>query len=791
MLIYKQIVYLLFLAIIITAPIDRYHTYNEIKEKLELWDNEYGNLSSSSEIIYELSEIGSSSLLGLPFWMVKISKRANIDEDEPRILILGQCHAEEILGVELSMQLIECLLDPSTTTCYNNTLKNYVEPFLENTEIYIVPTHNPEGLSMVHGTEYNGQFIQDSSYRKNMTDANLNGVFDYDNTVDAGGDLDGVDLNRNYDFNWEFGDPLGVYDYGSCNSSYTSDFDYYKGASPESEIETQTITNLALEKKFLLSVAYHSSRSGCVSEKVIYPWLWDDNKKSPDFDIIEELGQNIASLIPKEIENNSYEARNSISRKGNAHDWFYKATGTFQYLIELGTSNLQPSDPDIIDDTIERNLRGLFYMISRSFGLGYGIYGVDDNYLISGIVKSDNMIVEHANVIIKELHSSVHDPRTVDKFGKYRRLLVPGSYTLITSAFGFVSDTTSFIASSSGNYIDINLDKLDKYEISLSSSIYPTEILVQHIDWDTTFVINQPEAIELPKGMYNLVGRHSSACPIATTIELLNSNISKDLIFYDKVELVSESFDQYTGTWNEVGDNDSFLWSINNGILQSPTEQETGFYPKNISSQFRGPEFIYTSNNRSTYVVDISIQYQTEWDHDYLALNIVKIDGTIIDNIFELSGHGEITNGIYNIEFPLDIIDGTTLYPEIQLTTDSSVEYGGVLIDHITINNQSTDLLSISDNMDSPEFPMIDIDVFPNPFNSLTNIVLENSYPELISVKLYDARGSYIKTILNNKFINNSKHIITVDMAGLSAGLYLLNFESDNIQLTKKILFLK
>ena len=28
---------------------------------------------------------------------------ADIDEDEPRVLILGQCHAEEILGVEISM----------------------------------------------------------------------------------------------------------------------------------------------------------------------------------------------------------------------------------------------------------------------------------------------------------------------------------------------------------------------------------------------------------------------------------------------------------------------------------------------------------------------------------------------------------------------------------------------------------------------------------------------------------------------------------------------------------------
>ena len=79
---------------LLSVPIDRYHTYDEIQAKLEAWNQEYGIESGSSDIIFELSEIGRSALLDLPFWMVKISDNANEDEDEPRILILGQCHAE-------------------------------------------------------------------------------------------------------------------------------------------------------------------------------------------------------------------------------------------------------------------------------------------------------------------------------------------------------------------------------------------------------------------------------------------------------------------------------------------------------------------------------------------------------------------------------------------------------------------------------------------------------------------------------------------------------------------------
>mgnify|MGYP003310475369 CR=1 FL=1 len=44
---------------------------------------------------------------------IKISFNANIDEDEPKMLILGQCHAEEIYGVEIAMELIEWLLHPN------------------------------------------------------------------------------------------------------------------------------------------------------------------------------------------------------------------------------------------------------------------------------------------------------------------------------------------------------------------------------------------------------------------------------------------------------------------------------------------------------------------------------------------------------------------------------------------------------------------------------------------------------------------------------------------------------
>ena len=94
--------------------IENYHTYEEIQNQLTDWDDVYGNNDnpqpsyySNSGIIYKLEEIGTSNVNELPIYAVKLSYDADLDLDKPRVLILGQCHAEEIYGVEISMALIE------------------------------------------------------------------------------------------------------------------------------------------------------------------------------------------------------------------------------------------------------------------------------------------------------------------------------------------------------------------------------------------------------------------------------------------------------------------------------------------------------------------------------------------------------------------------------------------------------------------------------------------------------------------------------------------------------------
>jgi hypothetical protein len=212
------------------------------------------------------------------------------------------------------MEIINQFLHPEQ---YPNN-RPYLQMGLYSTEIWIVPTYNPEGLRVVHGYVEDGVEVQDVTYRKNKRDTDNNGIFDFEDGI--GQDTDGVDLNRNYDFNWIFGDDFNQLDSGcSTNPSYLSNFDYYRGTEPFSEPEIRAIRDFTLDNNFLLSIAYHSSRSGCVSEKVIYPWIWEDDKSAPDLDVISELGIEISQKIPTQDGLSYYYPTNSKSMRGNAH----------------------------------------------------------------------------------------------------------------------------------------------------------------------------------------------------------------------------------------------------------------------------------------------------------------------------------------------------------------------------------------------------------------------------------------------------------------------------------------
>ena len=755
---------------------ERYHTYEEIQTQLEEWNDEFGdsvNIYPGSGIIYHLEELGTSTEDGLPFWAVKLSYNANLDEDEPKILFLGQCHAEEILGVEITMELINKFLNPSPSYHLQN-----MQAILQSAEVWIVPTYNPEGLTVVHGDSVDGNWLQDISYRKNKRDVNLNGIFDFDNTAEAGNDSDGVDLNRNYNFNWIFGDGAWVEDYGN----YQSHFDYYRGESPFSENETQIIRDFALEKKFMLSIAYHSSRSGNVSEQIIYPWMWDGGKSSPDYPVISSLAMGISNLIPTEtgVEFSNYITVAGVSRKGNAHDWFYTETGCIQFLIEVGTSNLQPDSLEIIEDTINRNLQGAIHLMNRGIGYTTGNFGADA-FQVSGIVldASNNTPIEGAIVKILEYYGPMLKPRTTDQFGRYRRLLTQGTFTLHISASGFEDQSFTIVPSSSSQTEqNASLIPLDIYTLELTinpPAAYTESIILLLSDQystDTLEVNSTDFSIQIPENHYTVKIKGEELFPHLNEINVsTDSLIIIDLSWAD--ELLSESFANLDNWAIENG-----AWQIDDGVLCSQSDLT---YPSSPVSIVSSP---IINPGHQSLALSLDLQYEMEWENDTAFVSILGDQDTA--TFFWTEQNWENHTELLPFE-----TNSESFRIQIGINSDNTLEYRGINIDKLKLIYPSeNNPMTINNNGNYIPKQILLHQNYPNPFNPITSITFEIPVDSDVQLSIYNLAGRKVRTLIH-EIKEAGRHTIQLNGNNLSSGIYFYALDTPSNKLVKKLVLIK
>ena len=779
---------------------ERYHTYSEIQEKLFAWNEEFGNNLNSSYpnggIMYSLIEIGKSHEDEFPFWAVKLTYNADENNDKPKILFLGQCHAEEILGVEITMALIDILLHPTPQSgtdnfmypngyrpSWGNLNDTHIMSILENAEVWVVPTHNPEGLSVVHGWEDNGIWTQDVTYRKNKHDLDGNNIFNF--IVGQGNDSDGVDLNRNYDFNWAFGDGIYEADGSGCNSSYFTDFDYYRGPSAFSESEIQSIRDLALEENFLVSVAYHSSRSGCLSEKVKYSWEWAGTKYPPDKNVLSNLGENIASLIGR-VDAGSYEPSFSGSFKGVAHNWFYARTGCLQYLVEVGEGQegMQPSEIEKINGIVHNNLRGAFYAINRTVGINTGNLSAE-SYMVSGIVTDDEtgLPILGAEVKILEMDSSVLSPRISDEFGRFRRLLIDESYTVRVNALGYESHE-QFITPSSTSITTLNISLVPIELSELSINVTDSGILSEGIDFqlthsnglvDTLTLQLGTQNIEYPIGDYSAVVYADGKLPQFLEIEhgFTESLLVIDLKFENAV---------YNNSLENLND-----WTFENGNWVNEDwrikSQEDLKYSSN-SNQVMTLSSDLSFEVGTQYAVKLELQYELEWEVDSLIIQLKNDDG--IFSTTEISDQSWDSHFMY-IPIPNGISNLTDI--SFRLTSDGSVDYRGFILNNLSIMESSDDEDLSNELMNINSFNLDNN--YPNPFNPFTIINFQLGRLANVSLNVYDINGYLMETIIDNKMRSAGSYNYNFNGSQLASGIYFYELEVDGSRINKKMLLIK
>ena len=239
-----------------------------------------------------LDTIGWTEYFHYPLLLVKVSNSPQQVQAKPALLFIGQVHAEEFIGVELTLHLLNLLLE--------NPDDEQMMARMDGLEIYFIPTLNPDGLHLVMSGV-------DNTFRKNCRDNIGDGRLRV--VAGVGRDSSGVDLNRNFGLHWDRGDSLFF------NNGAIDAFNYYRGPAPFSEPETRALRDLMLSRRFLFAVSYHASRSGQNAELVIGPWNWD-GRYPPDDNVIRGLGDALADRLPTQNHVGTYAAVRATQRVG-------------------------------------------------------------------------------------------------------------------------------------------------------------------------------------------------------------------------------------------------------------------------------------------------------------------------------------------------------------------------------------------------------------------------------------------------------------------------------------------
>ncbi|MCK4655331.1 MAG: hypothetical protein KAU01_12895, partial [Candidatus Cloacimonetes bacterium] len=707
----------------------RYHTYQEILDEIDSLQTAYPDLVMTQQIGTTLGADPYQE--PIPIWAVKLSDNVTVDEDEPSVMYAGQCHAEEVLGVEITMYMINEIIENRFILPYNI--------WLSELEMWFVPTYNPEGLQVVMDD-------WDITFRKNKRDNNLNGIFDYE--LGAGGDIDGVDTNRNYSFNWIHGDTL----YAPSEQWN----DYYRGPGPFSEGGTQSIRSLANEQHFIYSINWHSSRTGIYSEKVYYPFNWEDIKHSPDFELSQSIGESVAALIEKEGGTGTYEPSGSQGRKGSAHDWFYKTHGTIQLLIECGTMNIQPPAA-IVDDTCERCSEGAYWLLNRI--IGYNAPKAMLTGHITDSVTGDPLIAE---VIIEDFNASFFEPRLSDElYGRYWRPLMPGTYTIRVVKKGYEEKVIPNVTvnNSLWKVEEIELDPLAVVIVSgtVTSGGNPLDATIiigygEYVPADTIAVNNGSCTFTTYEGEHKIEVTSEGYVPSISIIDLpagiydLTCNLEPEVVIFE------EDWENGFSNWDITGE-----WAIeydtfeNSNVATNNLGLVAGsfykFYSNNSSSILTTSNPINLNGVSNDVVLSFYQKYYSEHDTDFCYVE-VSTDGINWDELEKFSGINKAWNYVLNPQMnrniiPLDGYINNHVYLRFRFESDDTVTDPGWWIDNIEILSSTGD----SAGYEVPPIQTKLYENYPNPFNPETTIYFTTENTENTKIIIYNIKGQKVKEL--------------------------------------------
>ena len=399
---------------------DHYIHYEELTRLLKRLTEKYPSIS-------KLTSVGKSTQ-GKELWVVQITDKIDeVEPGEPLFKYVGNMHGNEAIGRQILIYLIEYLLT-------NYEQQSRVKNLIDSTNIFIMPSMNPDGFEAAEEGDCNG--------------------------VQGRPNANGKDLNRNFP--------------DQFNNWATYDIDR------DAEAETKAIINWIRGNRFVLSANLHGG-------SLVASYPFDSNA--------EHVMQGVASPTPDDPVFRHlatvYATKHKTMSKGdptcddhfpggitNGAKWYdvpggmedinYLLSNCFEITLELSCCKY-PKASHLKEEWLQNKEALLSYIEETHNG-------------VHGFVKDENgKPIVDAVIYVKGIKHNV----TTAQHGDFWRLLVPGEYEIYACAKGYRCSMKNINVPSTG-HVDV------EFRLPKDKNANPLEDMLVRVRRDFSNSFNPP-----------------------------------------------------------------------------------------------------------------------------------------------------------------------------------------------------------------------------------------------------------------------------------------------------------
>lgn len=297
-----------------------YHNYSEIVEIAELLNSTYPTITNVFSI--------GKSWENRSIYCVELTNKED-KTPKPQVLFVGLHHARERISAEIPLYFV-------TLIASNYQTNADIRLLLDHSDIYVIPALNVDGLDLQTMNQWQRKNAHNYGSENITTPHDVDGDGQVEEYVARFGNVStwyegtspdqgtyqvGVDLNRNYGYQWDSWHYGAILDPGS---------EVYRGPAPFSEPETQAMRDFALEHNFTYAISFHSG-----AQCVYYPWAYTINP-SPDDELFKEVAGNLSKVaggVP------FIQGGKSDPASGEWGDWMYSNRSVYSFTCETFVNN--------------------------------------------------------------------------------------------------------------------------------------------------------------------------------------------------------------------------------------------------------------------------------------------------------------------------------------------------------------------------------------------------------------------------------------------------------------------